>query len=203
MGDALSMCPHEVEVKSVLLLDPEHGEREVLRALSTIKALGAREKGTKEQNDIYLSHPSRQFSLTDESLRVRSERMLAPFGDEIWRTLLTYKGPKVSMVTKTRYERELPLSPGVGPDEACDLFYRLGFTKAMMVKKLRRLLELEGIEVSIDLVENLGAFVELELVSDDVARAEKRVLDLLSRAGFKETERRSYLELLLEKGLNR
>ncbi len=205
MGDARGMCPHEVEVKSVLLMDPDlkKGEREVLKALTTLRALGAKEVGTKEQMDIYLSHPSRQFSSTDESLRVRSERKLAPFGDEIWRTILTYKGPKVSLATKTRYERELILAPGVGVDEACDLFFRLGFTKAMTIRKSRKLLEMDDIEVSLDLVEGLGAFMELELVSDDVAIAERRVLDLLSRVGFGTTERRSYLELLLEKGLNR
>lgn len=199
------MCPHEVEVKSAVLMDadPVKGKDAVESALSSLISKGATIKGTKDQTDIYLSHPSRDLSTTDESLRVRGERALAPQGDGVLRTLLTYKGPKVSALTKTRYERELPLVDGIGPDDAEDLFLRLGFERAMVVRKRRTVLELDDIEVSLDLVEGLGAFIELELVSDDLEGSERRLMALLSKLGLKGTERRSYLELLIEKGLNR
>jgi adenylate cyclase class 2 len=199
------MCPHEVEVKAVLLMDPdrEKGKRAISLTLASLLAQGARAIGAREQTDIYLSHPCKDLASTDESIRVRSERSLPPHGDGAWRTLLTYKGPKVSALTKARYERELVLAQGAGPVEAEDLFTRLGFTRAMVVQKERTSLELDGVDVSLDLVEGLGAFIELELMSEGMAEAEPKVLGLLSRLGLTRTERRSYLELLLEKGLNR
>jgi len=199
------MSRFEVEIKTVLLMDEDHARARTAASnmLTKLRDLGARENGTKEQSDVYLAHPSRDFASTDESLRVRSERVLPPNGNGTWHTMVTYKGPKVSLLTKARYERELPFGQGTSPEDALDLFMRLGFTQALTVVKERRMLELDGIEVSLDMVSGLGAFMELELVSDDLKEAEGRVLALLSRLGQEGTERRSYLELLLEKGLNR
>jgi adenylate cyclase class 2 len=57
------------------------------------------------------------------------------------------------------------------------------------------------VEVSLDVVEGLGTFVELELIADaqEMAAAKVCIAGLAAKLGLRETERRSYLELLLER----
>src|SRR4051794_18008373 len=53
-----------------------------------------------KQADRYFAHPCRDFSQTDEALRIRTA------GDKSY---VTFKGPKLDKTTKTRHELELPL----------------------------------------------------------------------------------------------
>ena len=76
----------EVEVKARAPL--EH-------ARSRLRELGARLVRVEEQEDVYFSHPCRDFSRTDEALRLR----LAP-----GRVELTYKGPRRAGPVKSRLE---------------------------------------------------------------------------------------------------
>ncbi len=123
---------------------------------------------------------------------------------------VTYKGPKIDPTTKTRREIELPLA--TGPDAAnqyAELLNALGFRSVSEVRKTRRLLEIpwEGctIEVALDDVAGLGAFVELELSAEgapdgpEVQAAKKHIQSLAAALGLGASERRSYLELLLSK----
>src|SRR3954464_1627785 len=56
-----------------------------------------------EQSDKYFAHPCRDFSQTDEALRIRT------VGEQ---SFVTFKGPKIDTTTKTRREIELPLDAG-------------------------------------------------------------------------------------------
>ena len=86
----------EFEVKH-LLLDAEGVTAALLR-------MGAVPRDTKRQSDIYYSHPSRDFSRTDEAFRIRIEEI----GRER-KLYLTYKGPKIDTTAagKSRIEYEL------------------------------------------------------------------------------------------------
>ena len=55
------------------------------------------------------------------------------------------------------------------------------------------------IEVALDRVEGLGSFVELELIAEQAGLESARqcVTSAAARLGLSETERRSYLEMLL------
>src|SRR5580658_5815271 len=84
----------------------------------------------QEEIDLYLAHPSRDFSKTDEALRLRQK------GDANY---MTYKGPKIDAETKTRREIELPLAPG--PESLASwtaLLEAIGFLPVAEVKKSRR-----------------------------------------------------------------
>ncbi len=168
-----------------------------------LRQLGARDAtaGAIEQVDRYFNHPSRDFARTDEALRLRQ------VGEA---NFVTYKGPKIDPTTKTRREIELPLAGG--PDAAnqyAELLNALGFHSAAEVRKTRRLLEIpwEGctIEVALDDVAGLGAFVELELSAEgaadgsEVQAAKARIASLATALKLDRSERRSYLELLLER----
>lgn len=147
------------------------------------------------QVDIYYAHPCRDFSQTDEALRIRRE------GDQSW---ITYKGPKLDKTTKTRHEIDLALPSADEEDGFGSLLEALGFTKVREVRKHRRKVELtwqgQEVDAALDEVEGLGTFIELEiLTSQDKMEAAKRCLGELARhLELGQSERRSYLELLLD-----
>lgn len=157
--------------------------------------IGAVAKGVVVQSDAYFNHPARDFAVTDEALRIRT------VGDE---SFVTFKGPKLGGSAKTRFELELPLAAQTA-DGWGELLTRLGFRAVATVRKRRELFELtrEGraFELSIDEVEGIGAFAEVETLADESAReeAERAVLALAAELGLTDAEPRSYLEMLLTK----
>lgn len=165
-------------------------------ALATaLRDLGATEFETIEQVDTYLAHPSRDFAATDESYRMRR------VGDE---NFVTYKGPKIDATTKTRREIELTLPDGaVYAEDFKRLQEVLGFRIVAEVRKTRQKTSVPwretSVEVVIDDVTGVGLYAELEIVADEseVETAKAHLASLAGELGLHETERRSYLELLL------
>jgi len=165
---------------------------------SRLQELGATFGEPLEQVDCYFAHPVRDFAETDEALRIRR------VGE---RNFITYKGPKIDRTTKTRREIELPLPPGRDyADRFSELLQTVAFTPVAVVRKTRRggVLAFDGqqFEVAIDHVDRLGDFLELEITADesqidDTRRCLRVLVDTLE---LTESERRSYLELLLESG---
>ena len=117
---------------------------------------------------------------------------------------ITYKGAKLDSQTKTRREIEVPLGTGAAAAaDAAALLEALGFSRVAEVRKVRRhsTLRWQGrpLEMAIDEVEGLGDFVELEIVTGeaDLAAARDVILAVADHLGLVDSERRSYLELLL------
>ena len=141
-------------------------------------AHGARFDEAIEQVDHYFAHPVRDFAQTDEALRIRR------IGE---RNLVTYKGPKIDQATKTRYELELPLATGGElTQQYVQLLRALGFRSVAEVKKRRRCGRFTWqhwpVEATLDEVEGLGRFVELEIRTDaDTLRDSTDELDRLGR----------------------
>lgn len=172
-----------------------------------LASLGACWHGTTEQVDRYFNHPSRDFAVTDEALRLRSTAA---------GVAITWKGPRLDATAKTRREIELPLALAAVPaaadavaavpatlDRWTELLEALGFRQVREVAKRRRLATVawEGaaIEVALDHVAGLGDFVELELQAESagIAVAAARIESLARELGCTNPERRSYLEMLL------
>lgn len=145
--------------------------------------------------DIYFQHPCRDFSKTDEALRIRIKRFNGHF-----ESFLTYKGPKVDNESKTRKEIEVVISD---IDAYIDLLRSLGFKDVLTVVKIREKYYAEkGVTIALDEVEGLGKFIEIEkLVRDEksIEKEVKKLKNILKSLGVKKFERKSYLELLLEK----
>jgi adenylate cyclase class 2 len=161
-------------------------------------AHGAQFDEAIEQVDHYFAHPARDFAQTDEALRIRR------IGQE---NRVTYKGPKIDQATKTRRELELPLATGdLVTSQYVQLFQALGFRSVAEVKKRRRCGRFTwngwGVEATLDEVDELGLFVELEIQADaDTLRdAQATLVALAAQLGLTVVERRSYLEMLLESG---
>jgi adenylate cyclase class 2 len=160
-----------------------------------IAALGAALLPPQEEVDLYFAHPAVDFVKTDEALRLRRK------GEA---NFLTYKGPKIDATTKTRREIDLGLEPGKAAiDSWAALLAALGFTPVAEVRKTRRkaIIPWQGrqVEASLDTVDRLGTFVELELIAeaDGIEPAKTCLASLAQSLGLSASERRSYLELLL------
>jgi adenylate cyclase class 2 len=157
-----------------------------------------------EEVDRFYQHPQRDFSITDECLRIRCRKL--PDGTEA--KFLTYKGPKIDQETKTRREIEIRLDWREPWETMLEL---LGFQERDIVRKFRRRCELlisnQLVEVVLDFLPELekrdgvGTFAELETIASESDWKEKRelIMNLAKDLGFSESIRISYLELLNEK----
>ena len=156
--------------------------------------LGVDISPAQSEVDMYFAHPARDFAQTDEALRIRRKGKA---------NFLTYKGPKVDATTKTRHEIDLTLPPDEQTAQAwTGLLEALGFTPVGEVFKSRRKARIvwrgREVEISLDQVEQLGTFVELELIAEppQVEDARQCIMSLAKALGLEGSERRSYLELL-------
>lgn len=144
-----------------------------------------------EQTDLYFNAPHRDFAQTDEALRLRKEEGMV---------FLAYKGKKIDAMSKTRKEVEVKVDDF---DRIEDILLSLGFTRSLMVHKIREIYHLGDAVVCLDMVSGLGEFVEMEtLVADTEGMEKKRDLLIaeMRRLGVEgELIRESYLEMLLAK----
>lgn len=144
-----------------------------------------------EQSDTYFAHPCRDFAQTDEALRIRVVAGAS---------VVTYKGPKLDAMSKTRREIELPIAGS--ERDWTELLTSLGFQPVMVVRKSRRPFEIshEGkvVEGAWDEVAGVGTYVELELLADQVSldAARATISSLANELELGPSERRSYFELL-------
>lgn len=179
---------YEVELK--------YAVSDVPRVVAAIEKLNAHWMDTVRQSDTYFTHPQRDFAVSDEAFRLRT------VGEKHW---LTYKGPLVDRETKTRQEVEVPLADGpLTSQQVISMLTSLGFRAVRRVEKTRRSAHLRwqdwDVEVSFDAVDQLGSFLEIEIIADaerwEVAKS--AALSLAAHLGFANVERRSYLQMLIE-----
>lgn len=147
------------------------------------------------QEDVYFRHPCRDFAERDEALRLRRED---------GKCTLTFKGRKVGGGAKMREEIEVGVNDFEG---TATLLERLGFERAFVIRKRRKEFSMEGVLVSMDDVESLGKFIEIEvLVKEDVGleeaeRLKEKVFEISDKLGIKRERltTESYLEMLVSR----
>ena len=178
----------EVEVKYAVA-DPA-------RLVAELASRGVHLGEIQQQQDRYFRHPVRDFAQTDEALRIRTVGGVSQ---------LTYKGPKLDQTTKSRHEIELALRDPHVEDALAEMLELLGFQHEAVVQKSRREGELRfadrTIVIAVDELEELGTFLELETKADsfELDDARNAVLQLADELRLSASERRSYLELMLER----
>jgi adenylate cyclase class 2 len=162
-----------------------------------LKGQGAEFKSRRQESDYYNNAPHRDFARTDEALRVRQTNES---------NYVTYKGPKRDSDTKTREEIEVPLASGhLVAADMVKLFETIGFRHVAVIEKWRSQYRLKwkGFEVviALDRVQDVGDYAELEIMApeDQYEAARAAVMQLAKDLGLAQPERRSYLELWLEK----
>jgi len=163
--------------------------------------LGATPAETVTQTDTYFDAPDRGFERTDEALRIRREQ--SADGEAV--TALTYKGPLVEAASKTRKEAETRVVDGDAMESILD---GLGYEAAAEVRKERTRYTVEDCTVTLDAVDGLGEFVEVEIETDrnlgddgdeELDRLRGQAVAVLEGLGLDPDEqiRTSYLGLLL------
>lgn len=150
----------------------------------------ARSGGKVHEHDIYYNAPHRDFGQTDEAVRVR-------YKDD--HAVVTYKGPKIKKFgLKAREELNFAVESGESFETMLD---RLGFTRTLEVNKWRETYTLGDASVSLDTVDGLGTYAEIEVITENEADNPTDRIDKIAKELGVEGEPilESYLELLLAK----
>lgn len=170
----------EVEVKAKITSFNEIEKR--------LEALGAVKSRKEFQEDIYFASPIVDFAKTDEALRIRTT------DNDIF---ITYKGPKLNNEAKTRKEVEMSIESA---SKAKDIFEEIGFKEVRTVRKNRQYYTYENFEISLDDVEGLPPYMEIEIALDngqEYDEAQSEIFRLFEKLGITDGfERTSYMELL-------
>jgi len=166
----------EIEVK--FRVDFEEIERK-------LKSLGAKLVRVEEQEDLYFSLPS------NELLRIRRIRNLG-------KSFLTYKLIKDPGRNEEFDEIEVEVSSF---EKAREILKRLGFREDMLIRKHRLVYKLNDVTFELSNVENIGSFLDIEVISDSPDEAKKKIWALAEKLGLTErdVEPRLYTELIKEK----
>ena len=146
--------------------------------------------GKVHEHDIYYNAPHRDFGITDEAVRVR-------YTDD--HAVVTYKGPKIKKFgLKAREELNFAVESG---ETFETILNRLGFTRTLEVNKWREMYKLGTVSVSLDTVDGLGTFAEIEVIvkneSDNPTGQIEKIAKEIGVDG--KPILASYLELLLAK----
>ncbi|MHA2225807.1 MAG: class IV adenylate cyclase [Candidatus Hodarchaeales archaeon] len=188
----------EIELK--IPLEPYFTSEDIISHISEKLRLPS-EKFTQE--DTYFQSPIRNFWLSDEALRIR--RIYSESGNI--NVEISYKGPKQSENMKIREEITLGVS---NSDTAMKILEKIGFQQFTTIKKERINWYDQEVTISFDTVEDLGPFLEIEIVESseniqNISKSKAKIIQLAQTIlpeWSGENERRSYLELKIIKQEN-
>ncbi|HUR25920.1 MAG TPA: class IV adenylate cyclase [Candidatus Thermoplasmatota archaeon] len=190
-----------LEVEAKVALDGPEPVR------SALHRLGAAATPAIVEVDVFFTHAQRDLPAADEALRLRSltpHPAAGPGGPggpgaaaSAARYELTHKGPRQAGAYKAREERTVRLA-----DDPTELLAALGFRPTVRLRKTRERHRLGTLEVTLDHVEGLGWFAEVEALGADARTAEAAVQAALRELGLDGRPRvsGSYVELALAAG---
>ncbi|MEA2051957.1 MAG: class IV adenylate cyclase [Euryarchaeota archaeon] len=156
-----------------------------------LKGLKGMYKGEKTELDLYFDHQDTQIFRNGGALRVR---------DADGKYRLTYKGPKKDDETTSREEIEIGIESA---REMQKILAELGFYVLCEVKKQRKTYLLRDLVITLDDVEDLGEFIEVEgKASNEEAymKKKKEIFMLLNdlELSSEKISQKSYLEMSLD-----
>ncbi len=149
--------------------------------------LGAEFSAEQMQKDYYFDDANRTLTKADECLRLRRQ-----LTGQKERLFLTYKGAREKGKFKKRQEIEIEVRDA---DSAQRLLSVLGYNKALVFEKKRRIWRLGECEVALDELPLLGFFLEIEGPDGEKIADVQRDLGLANLPHISE----SYATLLAEK----
>ncbi len=177
----------EVEVKARI--------KSFKQIMKKLKENNATKYEKEHQEDIYFNSPVKNFVKTDEALRIR--KILT---DSKNKTFITYKGPKMDNSSKTREEIEVSIDE---PYQVSKIFEKLGFIPVHTVIKDRTIYKLDKYVISLDDVNGLEPYMEIEVTLEDEKDYQpilNGIFEIFKKLGIDDGfETRSYLELLENK----
>jgi adenylate cyclase class 2 len=171
----------------------------------SLRTRGSRRLNSETHYDEYYDHPCKSFNTTDEAVRLRRR---VPFVTRKTTRIktrpileLTYKGPKVDSKSKSRAEVSLVVN---NLEDARLFLERLEFRYVATIVKKRVFYKVGDATASLDDVEGVGLFLELEKIvksSGEVEEARDELFDLIRSLGLNPSAsiRDSYLELFMRR----
>jgi adenylate cyclase class 2 len=154
---------------------------------------GAEYKETVKQADEYFDFPDMRIFNSGGAFRVRAS-------DGSYR--VTYKGCKKDEETTSREEIEIAIESA---EKLIKILENIGFIRLCEIKKKRKVYALGGLKISLDEVEGLGSFMEMEeMANSEEEYKEKKggIFGFLKGLGVSpaDVERMSYVEITLGMG---
>ena len=152
-----------------------------------LRELGASLRGQVMQRDLFFDRAAGSLRAGDMGLRLREERRSQGVTVQ-----MCYKGPRRNGRYKEREEIQFTVSDA---EQGRAFLAALGFQATLTVQKRRELWLLQGCEVCLDQVQQLGTFVEVEGPDPD------NVTKVLQALGLNDAEHiaKSYVTMLAEK----
>ncbi len=183
----------EIEIK-IPIEDPE-------RIMKSLLTRGFQKYQRVIEEDMYYNSEYHDVRKCDEALRIRKTRDLLTGKT---RAQINFKGKKIDQISMSRREYETGIED---PDCMEKILGAIGFTRAAGVKKTRNYLQRGELTACLDQVENLGNFLELEVIVRKENLRERylsQMREILQELGLSmdNTVRASYLSMLMGKEEN-
>lgn len=177
-----------IEVEAKVRINDREGMEE------RIKEQGAEYKGTIKQADEYFDCSDMRIFNSGGAFRVRA-------ADGKYR--VTYKGVKKDEETTSREEMEIAIESA---EKMIKILENMGFIRLCEIKKKRKVYLLAGLKISLDEVEGLGSFMEMEGMANSEAEYKEKkgeIFKLLDKLGVpsEDISQRSYMEMALNRKL--
>jgi len=181
--ESLSKENLEVEIKIKVYCD------ELSKIEKGLIEKGAKFLDSRREKDIYLNHPCKDLKLKDEALRIRYVNG--------YPETITYKGnrSKEEDLVKSREELKVKVS-----NDPITLFEKLGFTPGIYVTKFRKYYNFKDVLITLDKVDNLGCFVEIESNRKSIDDIKEAISELNINGDI---IKKTYAELIEELNIKR
>lgn len=144
-----------------------------------LKGLGAKFMHTVHQTDTYFMDTHKLLHKNDCGLRIRRQVL-----EDTQTAMITFKGARKQSQYKSRPEYET----GIDNVEMTEkIFEALGYHKCLAVRKQRSLWRLDGCDICLDELPELGCFVEVEGAAEHSIEAVLRKLGLENQPHISES----------------
>ena len=160
-----------------------------------LRSKGFQEEAVIRECDMYYNSLYHDVKKLGEALRIRKSTNLSTGKLQ---AQINFKGKKIDDVSMSRQEYETLVE---NPETMEKILIALGFEPAAGVQKIRCYMKRDNMTACLDQVENLGDFLELEMIASEESMRvqylqgmEKLLIEL--GLSMKETVRTSYLSML-------
>lgn len=148
-----------------------------------------------KETDRYFDSDQSRIRKNGMALRVRCCENITANTTEHY---MTFKGPKMDRISMSRKELEMQIESS---DKGKEILAELGYIPVIPVVKLRQYYRRNRITACLDQVEELGCYMELEMVVPDEGEKEgalETLFSLLQDLGYAKSDviNTSYLSLL-------
>ena len=145
-----------------------------------LRAVGAARVGLTNETNRFYDAPGGRLSAADQGLRLRTNADADTGSAE---HVVTFKGKRQPGKFKTREELEFAVSDAAA---AAAVFERLGYPPTQTFETRRETWTLDGCEVVLDELPQLGTFVEIEGADEATVQAVRERLGLADEPSLTE-----------------